>query len=141
MQYEGAGLVEYTDLYVPMYKSIEHIEEYAKTNPTRPLILVEYAHAMGNSVGNLQDYWDVIEAYDYPAADERATRNDYIMELPHPSLGPLKSLGFPITMSEGTARLDRLAPCRGQHTAEILHELLGYEDDRVHELRDQGVVA
>ena len=84
---------------------------------------------------------DVIEAYDYPAADEQAYRNDYIMELQHPSLGPLKSLGFPIYMSEGTARLDRLAPCRGQHTAEILHELLGYADDRIHELQGQGVVA
>jgi beta-galactosidase len=30
----------------------------------RPLILCEYAHAMGNSVGNLQDYWDAIESYD-----------------------------------------------------------------------------
>ena len=30
---------------------------------TRPLIQCEYAHAMGNSVGNLQDYWDAIEAY------------------------------------------------------------------------------
>jgi formyl-CoA transferase len=84
---------------------------------------------------------DVIEAYDYPAADEQAYRNDYIMELRHPSLGPLKSLGFPIYMSEGTARLDRLAPCRGQHTAEILHELLGYADDRIHELQSQGVVV
>lgn len=30
----------------------------------RPFIMVEYAHAMGNSVGGLQDYWDVIESYD-----------------------------------------------------------------------------
>ncbi len=62
VQYEGAGLAPYTDLYVPMYKSIEHIDEYAQTNPEKPLVLVEYAHAMGNSVGNLQDYWDVIDA-------------------------------------------------------------------------------
>lgn len=63
VQYEGAGLSPYTDMYVPMYKSIEHIEEYAQNNPDKPLILCEYAHAMGNSVGNLQDYWDVIDAY------------------------------------------------------------------------------
>ena len=47
-----------------MYKSIEFIEEYARSGDSRPLILCEYAHAMGNSVGNLQDYWDVIEKYD-----------------------------------------------------------------------------
>ena len=39
------------------------MEKYAKTNPERPLIQCEYAHAMGNSVGNLQDYWDLIEKY------------------------------------------------------------------------------
>jgi beta-galactosidase len=46
-----------------MYAPIEHLEKYALSNPTRPLIQCEYAHAMGNSVGNLQDYWDVIEKY------------------------------------------------------------------------------
>jgi len=63
VQYEGAGQEPHTDLYVPMYARIPKIEAYAQTNPSRPLILCEYAHAMGNSVGNLQDYWDVIERY------------------------------------------------------------------------------
>ena len=63
VQYEGAGQEAHTDLYVPMYARIPKIEAYALTNPPRPLILCEYAHAMGNSVGNLQDYWDVIERY------------------------------------------------------------------------------
>ena len=36
---------------------------FAVSNPDRPLILCEYAHAMGNSVGNLQDYWDIIDKY------------------------------------------------------------------------------
>ncbi len=47
-----------------MYATIPQIEEYAKQEQYRPLIMCEYAHAMGNSVGNLQDYWDVIEKYD-----------------------------------------------------------------------------
>ena len=63
VQYEGAGRAAHTDLYVPMYARIHQIEAYARTNPERPLILCEYAHAMGNSVGNLQDYWDVIDRY------------------------------------------------------------------------------
>ncbi len=47
-----------------MYARIWQIEEYAKNAKNdRPLILCEYAHAMGNSTGNLQDYWDVIEKY------------------------------------------------------------------------------
>ena len=65
MAYEPAGLNSHTDVVFPMYKSIEYIRDYAENhNNTRPLILCEYAHAMGNSVGNLQDYWDTMDEYD-----------------------------------------------------------------------------
>jgi len=64
VQYERAENDPNTDIYCPMYAPIESIEAYAKNNPQKPLILCEYAHAMGNSVGNFQDYWDVIEKYD-----------------------------------------------------------------------------
>ena len=63
VQYEPAEHKDYVDIYAPMYPSIQKIEKYAKTNPNKPLIMIEYAHAMGNSVGNLQDYWNVIEKY------------------------------------------------------------------------------
>ncbi len=63
VHYERCGHAAHTDIVCPMYARIGSIEGYAKGNPTRPLILCEYAHAMGNSVGNLQDYWDVIEKY------------------------------------------------------------------------------
>lgn len=64
VQYERARLDNNTDIFCPMYMRIEKMEEYAQSEPERPLIQCEYAHAMGNSVGNLQDYWDVIEKYD-----------------------------------------------------------------------------
>ncbi|MFB9058289.1 glycoside hydrolase family 2 TIM barrel-domain containing protein, partial [Mariniflexile ostreae] len=63
-QYEGATQYSNTDIQPPMYWPIEKMIAYAENNPTRPLIQCEYAHGMGNSVGNLQDYWDVIEKYD-----------------------------------------------------------------------------
>jgi len=63
VQYEPAELEAYTDIFCPMYPPIEKLEEYAQKDPHRPAIMIEYCHAMGNSVGNLQDYWDVIEAY------------------------------------------------------------------------------
>lgn len=63
VHYERAGLGPNTDIYCPMYPSIERIEKYAVSNPERPLFMCEYAHSMGNSTGNLQDYWDVIEKY------------------------------------------------------------------------------
>lgn len=63
VQYEGATSHENTDIQAPMYWTIEKMIDYAENDGSRPLIQCEYAHAMGNSVGNLQDYWDVIEKY------------------------------------------------------------------------------
>ena len=62
-QYEGASGASNTDIQAPMYWPIEKMIEYVEKNQTRPLIQCEYAHSMGNSTGNFQDYWDVIEKY------------------------------------------------------------------------------
>lgn len=62
VQYEQAFMEEYTDLVVPMYPKIEKMKEFLASGDTRPYVMCEYSHAMGNSVGNLQEYWDLIEA-------------------------------------------------------------------------------
>jgi beta-galactosidase len=64
VHYERAGKKSHVDMVTPMYMPIKHMVRYAKEHDDRPLIQCEYAHAMGNSVGNLQDYWDAIEKYD-----------------------------------------------------------------------------
>lgn len=53
-----------TDIADPMYASPQDILKYAVDNPhpQKPVIQCEYAHAMGNSLGNFKDYWDVIRA-------------------------------------------------------------------------------
>ncbi len=63
VQYEPAGHEDYTDIFCPMYPRPETLEAYGAGNPEKPAIMIEYAHAMGNSVGNLQDYWDIIDSY------------------------------------------------------------------------------
>ena len=63
VQYEPAEQHSYTDIFCPMYPSIDKLVNYATKNPERPAIMIEYCHAMGNSVGNLQDYWDAIESH------------------------------------------------------------------------------
>ncbi len=63
VQFEQAGEEENTDIVCPMYPTIEQIEMYAIKNPKKPYIMCEYAHAMGNSVGNLIDYWDLIKTH------------------------------------------------------------------------------
>jgi crotonobetainyl-CoA:carnitine CoA-transferase CaiB-like acyl-CoA transferase len=84
---------------------------------------------------------DVIEEFDYPASDPQASRNRYILDLDRRGMGRVKTLGFPIFMSETPARLHRPAPCVGQHSAEILHELLGYSEERIGELAMDGIIA
>jgi beta-galactosidase len=64
VQSEPAGKDNYTDLYCPMYPKPEYLIKHGKSNSEKPSIMIEYAHAMGNSVGNLQDYWNIIEKYD-----------------------------------------------------------------------------
>ena len=51
-----------TDLTCPMYPSVDEIIAYGRDPlATRPLIMCEYAHSMGNSTGNLSEYWDAIK--------------------------------------------------------------------------------
>ena len=64
VQYEGGGYDSLSDIYCPMYARIWRLRQHANQREARPLILCEYAHSMGNSTGNLQDYWDMIYKYD-----------------------------------------------------------------------------
>lgn len=61
VQYEPAGEASYTDIVCPMYPALERLEEFSHKNDSRPMIMIEYAHAMGNSVGILGDYWKIID--------------------------------------------------------------------------------
>ncbi|MBK6936331.1 MAG: beta-galactosidase [Chitinophagaceae bacterium] len=63
IHYERAEQDWNTDVVCPMYPGPDYLAKYGKSNPTRPLIMCEYAHAMGNSAGNFKEYWDVIESY------------------------------------------------------------------------------
>lgn len=62
VQYERAEEAFNTDVYARMYRPLSALEEYcSKKGVYRPFIMCEYAHAMGNSVGGLSDYWEAIE--------------------------------------------------------------------------------
>jgi beta-galactosidase len=69
VQYETEGDIEevgerHSDFHSSMYWRHWHLEEYAQTQNDRPFLLIEYAHSMGNSTGNLSNYWEVIEKHD-----------------------------------------------------------------------------
>ena len=63
VHYERAEHRSYVDIYSAMYSGVEEFEAYGLKKRDRPFIICEYAHAMGNSTGNLQDYWDVFEKF------------------------------------------------------------------------------
>lgn len=64
VQYEPAGEAYYSDIVCPMYPTLERLKQFACKGSDRPMIMIEYAHAMGNSVGILRDYWNIIDAHD-----------------------------------------------------------------------------
>jgi beta-galactosidase len=63
VQYERAVTDWNTDIYCPMYPSPDGILRWLKQEPRKPLICCEYAHAMGNSMGNFKEYWDLVRKY------------------------------------------------------------------------------
>ena len=83
VQYEQARCGEGTDIFCPMYYPVAASEKYAKDpNSPMPLIQCEYNHTMGNSGGNLSDYWDLIRKYpilqggfDWDFVDQALHRN------------------------------------------------------------------
>ena len=83
VQYEQARRGEGTDIFCPMYYSVAASEKYAKDpNSPMPLIQCEYNHTMGNSGGNLSDYWNLIRQYpilqggfDWDFVDQALHRN------------------------------------------------------------------
>lgn len=64
VQYERALFDRNTDIVAIMYPTADYLADYARKPQPRPFIMCEYAHAMGNSCGGLQNYWDTI--YKYP---------------------------------------------------------------------------
>ncbi|GMG86146.1 glycoside hydrolase family 2 TIM barrel-domain containing protein [Biformimicrobium ophioploci] len=69
VQYETEGKPEdvgerHSDFHSSMYWRYWELEKYAQEHGDRPFLLIEYAHAMGNSAGNLAEYWQVIREHD-----------------------------------------------------------------------------
>ncbi len=62
IHYEQAGLGDNSDVMCPMYANFDSIQRYL-SHPTKPLIQCEYAHAMGNSLGEFDTYWKIYRSH------------------------------------------------------------------------------
>lgn len=84
-------------------------------------------------------YCPVNSFLDLPS-DPQVVENDYIIEFSHPSLGPVKLTGFPVSFSETPFSVRREAPTYGQHTEEVLQEVLGLSWEEIGQLKNEGIL-
>ena len=82
----------------------------------------------------------VVNSVDELPDDVQVQANDYVTTFAHPTFGPTSVVGIPIGLGDTPGSLRRPAPEFGQHTEEILTELLGYSWDDVARLRDGEVI-
>jgi crotonobetainyl-CoA:carnitine CoA-transferase CaiB-like acyl-CoA transferase len=74
------------------------------------------------------------------AQDPQVLANQYIVELPHPVLGTWKYVPTPVNLEKTPVRVYSCAPELGEHTDQILRELLGYSSDKIADLRRKKAV-
>ena len=73
-------------------------------------------------------------------ADPQVQARDMVTSWQHPLQGGLRLVSSPIKLSATPVRKDLAPPMLGQHTGEVLQEILGCTDLRLHELKNAGVV-
>ena len=74
------------------------------------------------------------------ATDEHVRGRDMWVELDHPQRGTWYNVGMPIKLSDSPARIER-SPLLGEHTDEVLKEVLGYDETKIAGLRRAGAFS
>ena len=92
---------------------------------------IEYLNKEGVPCGPIYNLAQTFE-------DPQVKHQEMVLELEQPS-GKVKTLGFPLKMSDTPCAIRRPAPRLGQHNEEILAEL-GYSGEKIKELKEKGVV-
>lgn len=87
----------------------------------------DFIYTVVNSIGDLPD-------------DPQVRANDYVVDFDHPGHGPTRMLGVPVRLSETPGGVRAAAPEFGQHTEEVLLDVLGWDWDAIARLREQGVI-
>jgi crotonobetainyl-CoA:carnitine CoA-transferase CaiB-like acyl-CoA transferase len=82
----------------------------------------------------------VVNRVDDLPDDPQVIANEYVTEFDHPQYGPTKMVGFPVRFSETPGSVRLPAPQLGQHTEEILMDVLGYDWEQIGELRTKEVI-
>jgi crotonobetainyl-CoA:carnitine CoA-transferase CaiB-like acyl-CoA transferase len=100
---------------------------------TRP----EWQHILGKSEDLL---YEPVNTISDVVKDPQVWANDYIVEFEHPALGKVPMVGFPMHFSHASASVRLPVPEFGEHTEEVLHDILGYGWDDITKLKDEEVI-
>ncbi len=73
-------------------------------------------------------------------SDPQMIHRNMIETVPHPTIGDLKLCGIPIKYSDTPGSIRRPPPLVGEHTEDILRDVLGYRSEKIEELRKNGVI-
>jgi crotonobetainyl-CoA:carnitine CoA-transferase CaiB-like acyl-CoA transferase len=73
--------------------------------------------------------------------DPQVIHRDMIADVPHPTIGTLKLVGIPIKYSETPGTIRMAPPLLGEHTEEILTDVMGYSKEKISELREQRAIV
>ncbi len=84
--------------------------------------------------------FSIVNSVDDLPTDPQVLANDYVVEVEHPQHGPTPMVGLPVALSETPGSIRAVAPELGAHTEEILLDVLGWDWDRISELREKNVI-
>ena len=94
--------------------------------------VMEHLNAINVPCGPVLDSADLFE-------DDHLQARDMIVEVPHPQRGSFKTVGSPLKLSDSAVEITS-SPLLGEHTAEVLEQVMGYDADEVDKLRQEGVI-
>ena len=94
--------------------------------------VMEHLNAINVPCGPVLDSADLFE-------DDHLRAREMIVEVPHPQRGSFKTVGSPLKLSDSAVDITS-SPLLGEHTAEVLEQVMGYGADEVDKLRQDGVI-
>jgi crotonobetainyl-CoA:carnitine CoA-transferase CaiB-like acyl-CoA transferase len=126
----------FTDLNVRAANAAACVAVLDATFATKPR--AEWIRILREDPG---DYiFTIVNRVDELPDDPQVQANDYIVTIDHPQCGPTKMVGVPVHLSETPGSVRTPAPELGQHTEEVLMDVLGFDWDRISALREKQVI-
>ena len=98
----------------------------------------EWIRTMREDAGDF--IYTIVNSVDDLPDDPQVLANDYVVTLDHPQHGPTRMVGVPVQLSETPGSVRSPAPELGQHTEEVLIEVLGFDWEQIASLREKEVI-